>query len=280
MDDPRRAEARRLRTDPGLSRPELMRHFGVGNSTLTEWLRGVPTPEWTRRPRAKDDVREQAVRLRRHGSTVPSIAAELGVSTSTAYRWTRDLPIETPAQAAARRSLHSKRVAEARWEPLRQARDAERASVTDASAGWVGDLSDREVRLLGAAAYWCEGQKAKPWEPNRCRVGFVNSDPALVLLFLRFLELMGEDRRRLEFRLSIHESADVDGAGRWWAAVIGVPAAIFARPTLKTHNPSTVRRNVGESYRGCLVIGVPRSRELYWRIEGTMRGIALANAGG
>jgi hypothetical protein len=84
----------------------------------------------------------------------------------------------------------------------------------------------------------------------------------------------GLDRRNLGYRLSIHESADVDAAIRWWAEVVGVPADCFQRPTLKKHNPATVRRNVGDSYCGCLIIYVPKSRRLYWRIEGIMAGIA------
>jgi hypothetical protein len=100
----------------------------------------------------------------------------------------------------------------------------------------------------------------------------------LILLFLRFVELLGVDRVGLRYRISIHESADADRAGRWWAELVDVPFDDFRRPTLKTHNPSTVRLNVGDSYRGCLMIYVPKSSRLYWRVEGIMRGIAVANA--
>src|SRR3954467_11007487 len=113
-EDPRREEARRLRREKGLSRSQLMKLFGVGNGALSEWLRGTEAPEWTRRPRAKDDLREQAVELRRGGATVPEIAGALRVSKPPAYLWTRHLPLDaTPEEAAARRSRHSKQVAEA-----------------------------------------------------------------------------------------------------------------------------------------------------------------------
>lgn len=46
----------------------------------------------------------------------------------------------------------------------------------------------------------------------------------------------------------------------------------FRRPTLKHHNPKTVRMNVAETYRGCLRIDVRRSGELYRRIEGWATG--------
>jgi transposase len=277
-EDARAVEARRLRAQTRMSLAQLRDHFGVSRDTMAAWLWDEPTPEWTRRPTAKDDLRAEAVALRREGHTVPQIAERLSVSKSSAYLWVKHIPLEATAERAhERRSRHSRQVAEARWEPLRMQRDAERARTTESEAGWVGRLSEREVRIMGAVAYWCEGSKAKPWQPNRCQVQFINSDPALILLFIRFVESFGEDRARLRYRISIHESADVEAAGRWWAGVVGVPFEIFRRPTLKTHNPSTVRHNVGDPYRGCLVVDVPKARQLYWRIEGLMRGIAAAN---
>jgi hypothetical protein len=279
MIDPRRAEARRLRATARMSLAQLREHFGVGRDTLADWLRNEPTPGWTRRPNAKDELRAQAVELRTKGRTVPEIATELAVAKSTAYQWVKHLPLDaTIERGAERRRRHSRHMTDSRWEPHRQARDAQRAAVNEAEVAWVGELSDREVLLLGAATYWCEGSKAKPWRPNHCQLQFINSDPALILLFLNFVELVGVDRSALRYRISIHESADVDEAGRWWAELVGVPFAVFRRPTLKTHNPSTARFNVGDSYRGCLVIYAPGSRRLYWKVEGIMRGIAMAGA--
>jgi transposase len=278
-EDPRAGEARRLRAGSRMSLAQLRQHFGVSRDTMAAWLRDEPTPEWTRRPRARDDLRARAIVMRQARATVPEIAEALSVSKSTAYLWVRHLPLdETSEQAQQRRREHSRRVAETRWEPLRKQRDADRAAINAVEAKWVDELSDREVRLLGAVAYWCEGTKAKPWQPNRCRLTFINSDPVLIRLFLRFIELWGEDRQALRYRVSIHESADAEAAGRWWADVVGVPFEIFRRPTLKTHNPSTVRHNVGDPYRGCLVVDVPDSRALYWKVEGLMGGIAAAMA--
>ena len=257
-----------------MSLADLRHHFGVSRDTMADWLWGLPTPEWTQRPNAKDDLRAQAIELRRSRWTVPNIAAKLGVSKSSAYLWTRHLPLDpTPERARDRRLQHMEHMREARWEPHRKARDAERAAVIQAEASWVDALSDREVLLLGATTYWCEGAKAKPWEPNRCRLQFINSDPALILLFLRFADLLGVKRSTLQFRLSIHESADVEAATKWWADLVGVPVERFRRATLKAHNPATVRSNVGGSYHGCLSISVLRSRPHYWRVEGIMRGI-------
>ncbi|MEU8259076.1 hypothetical protein AB0C02_00415 [Micromonospora sp. NPDC048999] len=79
--------------------------------------------------------------------------------------------------------------------------------------------------------------------------------------------------------MSIHESADAEAAVRWWVEKLGLPADRFMRSTIKRHGVATARRNTGSDYHGCLVINVPASRELYWRIEGLATEI-FAAAGG
>lgn len=275
--DPRREEARRLRVDPGLSRSQLMERFGVGSGTLSEWLRGLEAPAWTQRPNAKDDLRDLAIEMRGEGCSVPKIASDLGVSKSTAYLWTKHIPLDsTPAEKEERKRRHMERMREARWEPHRKARDAEGAAVGERLGEWVGDLSDRELMLIGAVAYWCEGAKEKPWHHSTISLQFINSDPRLILLFLRYVEILGAEPARLTYRLSIHESADIPAATEWWAEVVGVPPGYFRRPILKKHKPSTVRRNVGETYRGCLMVYVPKSSRLYWKVEGVVGGIATS----
>jgi hypothetical protein len=104
MTDPRRAEARRLRSTERMTLQQLRDHFGVSRDTLADWLWNEPTPDWTRRPNAKDELRKQAVQLRIEGRTVPEIAAELAVAKSTAYQWVKHLPLDaTIAQGQARR---------------------------------------------------------------------------------------------------------------------------------------------------------------------------------
>ncbi|MDG4793408.1 helix-turn-helix domain-containing protein [Micromonospora sp. WMMD1082] len=227
------------------------------------------------RAKGKDELRVEAVALRATGCSVPQIAQRLGVSRSTAYLWVRHLPLERDEEEEReRRRAHSKTMTDAQWGEHRRARDAARAATVEATAAWVKGLRYRELVLVGAALYWAEGTKAKPWRPHDCRVRFVNSDAALIGLFIRFVEALGERREALRYRVAIHESADVEEAVGWWAAQVGVPAEAFQPTTLKRHRPTTVRLNTGETYRGCLAVEVPRSRRLYWKIEGIMKGMS------
>jgi transposase-like protein len=265
--DPLVAEARRLRTVEQLTVEEIQARTGLGRNRVRELLRGVPPPQWTRRPRAKDELRAEAVRLRAEGCSVNEIAARLGVAKSTAYQWVGHLPQGADDTTAARRRAHAKLMTDARWAAHRAAREAAELAERARGAAAVGALGDRDLLLLGAAIYWCEGTKSKPWR-QQDRLQFINSDPGLLALFLRFLQACGVAPDVPAYRVSIHESADADEAVRWWAVRLGLPVERFGRSTLKRHNPATVRRNTGSDYHGCLVITVPRSRALYCRIEG------------
>jgi hypothetical protein len=99
-------------------------------------------------------------------------------------------------------------------------------------------------------------------------VVFINSDPALITFFLRFLDVAGVTRDDLTFRVYIHENADAGAAQQFWLDLTNAQSSQFRRPVLKRHNPKTVRTNVGENYHGCLRIDVRRSAGLYRRIEG------------
>ncbi|MGW2516600.1 helix-turn-helix domain-containing protein [Streptomyces sp. NPDC001617] len=256
----------------GLSLRQIRDELRVHNKEILQRLvEGEPPPEWTKRPRAKDDLKERARELRRQGWTYHQIQAELGCSKSSVSLWVRDLPTPepkcTPEEQRARMDAGLAR--------LRAAQGQERQATKSAAAEAVGKLSDRELFLLGVGLYWAEGTKDKPYS-RRELVLFVNSDPGMIAVFLAWLDLLEVERDRLRFRVMIHESADVPASEQYWADLVGADKGAFNKTTLKKHNPKTVRKNVGDSYRGCLVISVLRSADLYRRIEGTWYGIVGA----
>ena len=276
--DGRREQAIALRR-AGKSRREIKEILGVGsNATLNELLAGEPPLESTRRPNAKDDLHAKARRLRELGYDYNRIAAELGVSKSTVSAWVHDLPWPDRLSYEECR----KRAAEGArryWEAERRSREAKREATRASAAAAIGSLTQREFLIAGAIAYWCEGAKNKP-HFRHDRVVFLNSDPGLIMFFLRFLDAAGVGRDNLIYRVQIHESADVAAAERFWLALTGAAPDQFRKTSLKRHNPKTIRKNVGSSYRGCLRIDVRRSSELYHHIEGWVRAaLSVAEAG-
>jgi transposase len=261
-----RERAIQLRRE-GKSRSQIKEVLGLtSNRTLDDALKGEPPPEWSRRARAKDDLREHARELRAQGLDYEEIAGTLGVAKSSISLWVRDLP--RPARLSYEECR--KRAAEGAhryWAAERPVREAARAATRETAAAQIGALTDREVVIAGAIAYWCEGTKNKPGR-RADRVVFTNSDPGLIRFFLKFLQVNGTSREDAIFRVYIHESADVESAQRFWLEVTGASPDQFRAPALKRHNPKTTRKNTGGEYHGCLRIDVRRSSGLYRKIEG------------
>lgn len=217
---------------------------------------------------AKPHLRAKARELRLQGWTYDRIETELGCSRSSVSLWVRDLPRperrRSPEEASA--------IARRGWEPKLRVRDEERQRAKEAAKQSIGELTDRELFLVGVGLYWAEGGKDKPYA-RRENVTFVNSDPSMIRIYLAWLDLLGVERERLRCTVMIHETADVPAAERYWADLVGADRSAFNKTTIKRHNPKTVRKNVGDSYRGCLVIKVLKGADLYRRIEGSWYGI-------
>ena len=102
----------------GLSRSQIAEALGLaagGGEPLTTWLRDVPPPAWTRRPRAKDDLRKIAVAMRREGRSYREICEVVEVSKSTLSLWLRDVPLSEEQRLAL--TLRSPAGATRRAEP-------------------------------------------------------------------------------------------------------------------------------------------------------------------
>src|ERR1700733_14449650 len=75
-----KGQARTLRRE-GKSLREIKQILGpMSNVTLHDALCGVPPPDWTRRPNAKDELRAKARELRAQGLDYEEIATALGVA--------------------------------------------------------------------------------------------------------------------------------------------------------------------------------------------------------
>lgn len=262
----------------GLSTRQIADAFGLRSTggSIAVWLKDVPPPEWTWRPNAKDDLREIAVAMRRDGKSYREIAEVVPVSKSTLSLWLRDIELTDDQRALLqeRRARSDK----SRHQGIRTRHELRRAKVVaDARAQIPGELAESELFVAGVVAYWAEGSKHKPWRAKN-DVTFINSDPDMILLFMRWLRLLDYSVEDCVFRLSIHETADLGASTVYWAGLVGAPLELFRRPVIKRHNPKTVRHNVGDDYHGCLVVRVRRSTDLYRQILGWWQGIVAAAA--
>ena len=270
------AEAARELRRQGKSRSQIKEALGLrsGGSALSRWLKDIPPPEWTKRPTAKDDLRALAVQMRLEGKSYRQIREALPspVSKSSLSLWLRDVPLTEEQRRTL--ELRSWEAVSSRARSVRAQRVRRQEATKAAARDQIQALAESELFVAGLVAYWAEGSKAKPWREGGESLTFINSDPDMIRLFIAWLQLLGVGRDRLVCNLSIHESADVEAAASYWSELVGIPASRFRKPSLKRHNPKTVRHNTGDTYRGCLVIYVRRSTELYRMVAGWWAGLA------
>jgi len=213
--------------------------------------------------------------LRRQGKSLRQIREVMGpMSNATLNDLLRGEPLP-PERAGPGYAESRRRISEGvrrYWDTERARRETARAAITTAAAAQMGPLTDREILIAGAIAYWCEGSKSKPYRLDEY-VRFVNSDPSLIRFFLKFLDEAGVSPERLRFRVHIHESADAAAATNHWASVTGTPPEQFARPIIKHHTPLTSRPGGNTDYHGCLQISVAKSSKLYREISGWAHGV-------
>jgi hypothetical protein len=186
--------------------------------------------------RGKVEERERARQLRAQAWTLAEIARELGVSRSSASRWTRDVEfVLRPRNRghAAGRKPH----------PQHLAKLAEIEACRIAAHSMIGDLSERDLFVAGIALYAGEGAK------TGSSVLFANTDPCMILLFVTWLRhFFPIDESRLRIRLYLHEGLDVDAAVRFWSEHTGIPPAQFGRPYRAVADPS---RRTAKHPLGC-----------------------------
>jgi hypothetical protein len=186
--------------------------------------------------RGKLAERERARELRAQAWTINEIVAELGVSNSSVSVWVRDVEFDE-ATRAARAGANRNRGARAR-RPHRQ-RVAKLAQIERLMAEGrerIGQLSDRDLLIAGAALYAGEGGKTDG------EIAFANSDPRMIAVFCMWLRrLFDIDESRLRLRLYLHQGLDLEHALAFWSDLTGIPPSQFGKPYRAEPDPS-IRR--------------------------------------
>ena len=213
---------------------------------------------------------KEALQLRRQGISYDNIGKRLGIAKSTLWRW---LKTEGLVETQPQRLTELKRIAQRKGAAVNRAKRILRTrAIVEQAKRDVTHFSKRDLWLIGVALYWAEGTKQKPHNVAQ-RVVFTNSDPAMLLFFLRWLRTICHvPTEQLTFELCIHDTSNVEAARRFWSSTLQIPADRL-RIRLKRHKRVPHRRNIGDGYVGLVRITVARSAQLNRRIAGWIAGL-------
>ncbi|MBP9749197.1 MAG: hypothetical protein KBD21_00435 [Candidatus Pacebacteria bacterium] len=218
---------------------------------------------------AKQEVREIAQRLRREGHSIGEIVTILQQPKSTVSYWCKNIVL-TEQQIRLIQEKHTVRsvatllrVAEKqRAERLSREQKAAESGRKD-----VGQLTGRDLYMLGLGLYWGEGYKYA-----HCELGFTNSNPIMIRTYMAWLErVYGIERGRMTCRISVNEvhRERIHEVERFWQEVTGLAVQQFTKTSFIKAVTKKKYTN-GEMHHGTLRIKVQRGTSLRNRIMGTL----------
>lgn len=223
---------------------------------------------------AKPELRKKARELRKQGFGIKTIASKLGVSSSTASLWCRDILLSPKQRKELERRAHDpyygkrkdniQRQIQKRLDTIEQLKQE---GIRD-----VGTLSKRELFIAGVALYWAEGFKKDK------RLGFANSDPAMIKLFLKWLiHCCKVPKRDIRVRvgLNISHKDRIEEVETHWSRVTNIPKNQFQKPFFQKFiwKKEFPKR---EEYFGVLRIRANKQLLLFRKIHGWIKGMKIS----
>lgn len=213
-------------------------------------------------------LRNEAEKLRAEGYSYSLIRQKLGVSLGTMSYWFKDKPF-TPNQVVLDRIRHG-----TGKEGLRRhnRRVKEIAELSDIGTAELGELSKRDLWILGIGLYIGEGSKTTE------TIRIVNSDPLVIRLAVRWLkDACGVDDDNITVSLHLYPDNDVDTCKVYWQNITNLPLDNFRWVSVVN------RENKRKSAKGKLPYGTAhitvrangdpvKGVRLFRRISGWMTG--------
>lgn len=220
---------------------------------------------------AKSEKRLRARELRRDGQSIKSIARELEVSHGSVSLWCRDIVLSDEQLKILERNSKDPYYGKRLQNSLKQQgiRTEKTERLKREGIAEVGQLSKRELLLVGISLYWAEGYK------KDSQVGLGSSDPKMMQLYVRWLmECFDYSMNDLLFRVTVNESHEhrISDIVKHWADLFGIDKSNFQKSFYQKAKWQKVYEHP-EEYFGVLRIRVRKSSDFLRKIHGYIEGL-------
>lgn len=224
--------------------------------------------------------KNQALKLRLEGRSYNEIGQVLGVPKSTLSVWFTGLELSLRARERIQKRVYNgslkgliKRNKNQTHLAVQRARNTRVQAERE-----VKKISQDELKLIGTALYWAEGYKRAIIRNGReltCHsVSLVNSDPKLILIFLRFLrEVCKVPDEKITADIRIYEHLNGEELLDFWYQLTGLPKENFGKIYYGISKSSQGKRPFNRLPYGTVAIRV-NSTHLFHRIMGWIRGLS------
>lgn len=191
--------------------------------------------------------KQRAIKLRQKGFSYSQIKEKLGISKSTLSGWLFDMPL-SEEKIRELRDFSPQRIERYR-NTMRDKKDARLKEVYKKASKDIGKFSQREIFLLGLFLYWGEGTKA-----SSCSTVLTNTNPAMLKFFIKWLELLGVDRKDLRVKLHLYSDMNIKESITFWSKELKIPVSQFKKPYIKETKLKSITYKNGFGKGTCCVI--------------------------
>jgi hypothetical protein len=221
-----------------------------------------------------------ALKYRLQGKSYSEITKLLGVPKSTLSGWFYNLQLSERAKNRLQTKVHesSLRGLIKRNKQQTSLAMANAKSIRERAAKDISTLSKRELLILGVGLYWGEGYKRPIIKNGKARsyhpVSLSNSDPKLVITFLKFLrEVCDVEEKKLHAGLRIYEHQNARQLLQFWSKSTKIPEERFEKHYYGVSKSSLGKRPFNILPYGTIQIRV-YDTNLYHKIMGWLEGLS------
>lgn len=217
--------------------------------------------------------KETVRKLRIQGYSLNQIVVQTGIPKSTFRGWIREIAL-TPQQEKLlnMKSFEAlqagRKSAQKKFTTTRLQREK---ALFEEGIQELGQLSERDLFIVGVALYWAEGFKNK----HEKRLGFCNSDPKMISIYMKWLKKsLNVSRSMITARLTInseHKERE-DEILAFWRKATGLPASSFTK-TFYQNVPLKKQYVNRNGYYGVLRLHVKESLGQLLKMRGWIEGL-------
>jgi hypothetical protein len=189
----------------------------------------------------KAKERKLVRKLRSKGWSPRTIATKVGCAKSSASNWIKDIPLtedqikqlKSNQDIGRAKSANHPNSPKKKWEGIRA------KAIQAALEEMPYRYSLRELKYVGAALYWAEGDNL-----SKNAFVFSNSNPAMIKIMRNFLDKICKiPLSKFRGKVQIHPHLNAEKARQYWSRISGIPTTQFHKTSISVSRASKRKRD-------------------------------------
>ncbi|MCK5021758.1 MAG: helix-turn-helix domain-containing protein [Candidatus Pacebacteria bacterium] len=184
-----------------------------------------------------------AIKLRKEGKSYSQIQGIVKVSKGTLSDWLKNYPLSRE-RLIKLRDKNPKRIENYR-NTCQKRRGKILKEVYNKVKKDIGKFSKRDLFIAGLFMYWGEGTKT-----FNTATSISNTDPAVLKLFIKWLNDFGIDKKSLRIKLHLYSDMNIKKETKFWVDELSIPISQFRNPYIKKNEFKDITYRKGKFGHG------------------------------